>query len=64
METVNTALIIGGAIVTILGVLAFFNPIFTKVINFPGGPRLKAVGTMIIGVILIIAGLIVDFSKG
>jgi hypothetical protein len=60
MSIVNTILIVVGVIVTLIGILSFFNPVIAKLINFPGGPKLKAVGAMIIGIILLIIGLIID----
>jgi len=61
MEIVNITLIIVGLIVTILGIAAFFIPNLTRLINFPGGPKLKAIGSIVIGIIIIIIGLIVKF---
>ena len=62
METVNIILIIVGAIVTLIGIAGFFNPNFTRLINFPGGPKLKAIGAIVIGIIVIILGFIFKFS--
>ena len=61
MGTANIILVIAGVIVTLLGIAAFFNPSFTRIINFPGGPKLKAIGSIIIGVIILIIGLIIKF---
>jgi hypothetical protein len=60
MSIVNTILIVVGAIVVLIGVLAFFNPVIARIINFPGGPKAKAIGAAIIGIILIIIGLIIE----
>ena len=63
MELANTILIIAGVIVVLIGVAAFFNPTFARIINAPGGPRMKAMIAFIVGVILIIIGLIVQISS-
>jgi len=60
MSLVNQVLIIIGAIVALIGILSFINPNFTRIINFPGGPKLKAIGALIIGLILMIIGFIVN----
>ena len=59
METINIVLIIVGAIVSLIGVAAFLNPNFSKLINVPGGPKLKAIVAIIIGLIILITGLII-----
>ena len=59
METINIVLIIVGAIVSLIGVAAFLNPNFSKIINVPGGPKLKAIVAIIIGLIILITGLII-----
>ena len=59
MVDTNTILIIIGAIVTIIGVAGFINPNFTKVINAPGGPRLKAIIAIVAGLIILFVGLLV-----
>jgi len=59
METINIVLIIVGAIVSLIGVAAFINPNFSKLINVPGGPKLKAIVAIIIGLIILITGLII-----
>jgi len=58
METINIVIIIVGAIVSLIGIAAFLNPNFAKLINVPGGPKLKAVIALIIGLIILIYGLI------
>ena len=60
MSIVNTILIVVGVIVIIIGILAFFNPVIARLINFPGGPKIKAIGATIIGIILIIIGYIIE----
>ncbi len=58
MSTVNIVLIIAGLFALITGIAAFFNPSFTRIINFPGGPKLKATAAIIAGLIIIIVGLV------
>ena len=58
MDTVNIILLIAGAIVILLGVLAFFYPNLARWINAPGGPRLKSIIALIVGIVLIIIGLL------
>jgi len=59
MDTVNIILLISGAITILFGMGAFFNPNLAKWINAPGGPRLKATITTIVGIILIIISFII-----
>ena len=63
MEIANTIIIIVGIITLLFGVAAFFNPNFTRLINAPGGPKLKAIIAMIAGIILIIVSLIYNFPN-
>ena len=63
MEIANTIIIVVGIITLLFGVIAFFNPNFTRLINAPGGPKLKAIIAMIAGIILIIVSLIYNFPK-
>jgi hypothetical protein len=58
MESINILIIIVGAIVSLIGLAAFLNPNFAKLINVPGGPKLKAIVALIIGLIILIYGLI------
>jgi hypothetical protein len=57
METANTVMIIVGALLTLLGALTIFIPNLTRIINVPGGPKLKAIVSIIIGLILIFVGI-------
>jgi TRAP-type C4-dicarboxylate transport system permease small subunit len=57
----NIILLIAGLIVTLFGVGAFFNPNLSRWINAPGGPRLKALIALIIGVMLIMLSFIIKF---
>ena len=45
-------------ILGLIGIAAFLNPNFAKLINVPGGPRLKAMVALIVGLIIMIYGLI------
>ena len=60
MDTTNTIVVIVGLIVLLFGIAAFFNPNWARWINFPGGPRLKAIAALIIGIIIIIIGFILQ----
>ena len=61
MEITNIILIVVGAIVTLIGIATFFNPNFARIINAPGGPRIKAIVALIAGIILIMVGLVAQF---
>ena len=63
MDFANTILIVAGAIVILFGAAAFFNPSFTRWINAPGGPRLKAIIAIVMGVILVVVSLIVKIPN-
>jgi hypothetical protein len=58
MGIANIITIILGVIVIIIGIAAFLNPNFTRIINAPGGPRLKAIIALIAGIIITIFGLL------
>ena len=58
METINIAIIIVGVIISLIGIATFLNPNFAKLINVPGGPRLKAMVALVVGLIILIYGLI------
>ena len=60
MGLANTILIIIGIIVIIIGLATFINPNFSRLINAPGGPRLKAIIALIAGAILLLVGLIIQ----
>jgi len=63
MALTNTILIVVGIIVIFIGLAVFINPNFSRLINAPGGPRLKASIAMIIGVILFIIGLVIQLPS-
>ena len=53
----GAALMIGvGILVSILGILAFFIPALTKIVNFPGNERTKALVALIVGIIISVIG--------
>ncbi len=60
METVNIILLVSGAIVLLFGIGAFLNPNIARLINAPGGPRLKAIIALIVGIILVIVSFIYE----
>ncbi len=60
METANIFFFLIGIIVMLFGLVGFFNPNWTRWINFPGGPRLKAIAALIGGTIFIIIGVLID----
>jgi len=63
MEAVNIILIIVGLIVLLFGIGTFLNPNFARLINAPGGPRLKAVIAIVVGIIIMILSLIYRFPN-
>jgi hypothetical protein len=62
METINIVLIIVGALLTLLGALTIFIPNLSRIINVPGGPKLKAIVLIIIGLILIVVGISIQLK--
>ncbi len=60
MELANTIVTIVGAIVLLFGIGAFLNPNIARLINAPGGPRLKAIIATIIGIILVVIAFIIE----
>ena len=57
MEMINIIVSIVGIIVIIIGIITFLNPNFAKLINAPGGPAIKAIVAIIVGIIILIYGL-------
>jgi hypothetical protein len=57
MGITNMIIIIVGIIVIIIGLAAFLNPNFARIINAPGGPKLKATIALVVGIIMILFGL-------
>lgn len=64
MSVTNTIMMVVGVIVILIGVLAFFNPVITRIINAPGGPKLKAVVAIIVGIIILAIGLLIELPGG
>jgi len=60
METINLILLVAGIIGLLFGIGAFLHPNLARWINAPGGPRLKATVSTIVGIILIIIALLVE----
>ena len=60
MEIVNTIFLIIGILVLAIGMIAFINPAFTRWINAPGGPKVKALVAAISGIIFIILAFIIE----
>jgi hypothetical protein len=63
MGLTNTILIVIGIIVIIIGLATLINPNFSRLINAPGGPRLKATIALIIGAIIIFIGFIIQIPS-
>jgi hypothetical protein len=62
MELVNLIFILIGILTALIGAISYFVPNVSRLINFPGGPRLKASVAIIAGIILIIIGLFVEIQ--
>ena len=62
MEIANIILLISGIIAVLFGIGAFLNPNLARWINAPGGPVIKAIVATITGIILIIVGLVIQFT--
>ena len=60
MTTTNYILIVLGVAVAVLGVLSIFFPNLTRIINAPGGQRLKSAVAIITGLIIFFIGLLVE----
>ena len=63
MALTNIVLIIVGIIVIIIGLTAIINPNFSRLINFPGGPILKAGVAIIVGIIILIISVIIELPS-
>ena len=55
----NTLLMIIGIIPILIGIGTFLNPNISRFINLPGSAATKAIGSIIVGLILILIGLFV-----
>ncbi|MGD2250058.1 MAG: hypothetical protein PVF58_16760 [Candidatus Methanofastidiosia archaeon] len=51
-----TSLIVVGILLILLGVLALFIPSIARLISLPGNEKIKAIATIIAGIIVIVAG--------
>jgi hypothetical protein len=60
MNIANSIFLVTGTFVILIGLAGFINPNWTRWINFPGGPRLKSIGAIIIGVILVIVSFAIE----
>lgn len=60
MNIGNTIILIIGAIIILFGIGAFLYPNLSRWINAPGGPKLKAIISIIVGIILILISFIVE----
>jgi hypothetical protein len=49
-----------GIMVVLLGVIALFLPGLTRIINIPGNEKIKAIGAIIVGIIIASLGYIYD----
>ncbi|MBU7022524.1 MAG: hypothetical protein HXS40_00025 [Theionarchaea archaeon] len=55
MESV-TVLIGIGIFLIILGIVALFIPAIARVINIPGNEKIKSIGVIIVGIIMLLLG--------
>jgi len=62
MAIPNLILIIVGAIIVLLGIGTLLNPNIERLINLPGGATVKALISLVIGVIIIIMGFVVNIA--
>ena len=60
MNLFNYIMLATAVFTLIIGLLGFLNPNWTRLINFPGGPRLKAIAALVTGIILLLVGLLVN----
>ena len=62
MGVTNTILIITGVIVILIGIGTWFNPNLARFINAPGNPQMKGLIAAIVGVIILLVGLLIQFQ--
>jgi hypothetical protein len=60
MSITNYILTIIGGIVTLIGILSIFYPGLTKIINVPGGERMKSIIAIISGLVIVTIGLVFE----
>lgn len=63
MTITNYILIIVGVFVALLGILSIFFPGLTRVINAPGGARVRSIIAIVIGLIILMIGSIVELPS-
>jgi hypothetical protein len=63
MDMTNIIMIFVGIIVIVIGIVGFINPNFTRLINAPGSPRLKAIIAIVIGIVILFIGLIIQIPS-
>ena len=58
-----TPIMIGiGIILVIVGIAALFIPALTRLINFPGNERIKALVVIVVGIIFSVVGYLYTFE--
>ena len=60
MTITNYILIIVGGLVALVGILSIFFPGLTRIINAPGGERIKSIIAIIIGLIIFLIGIVIE----
>ena len=60
MAISNLILIIVGGIIVILGIGTLINPNIDRFINLPGGAAVKAIVSLVVGVVIIIMGFVIS----
>jgi len=60
MTITNYILIIIGGLVALVGILSIFFPGLTRIINTPGGERIKSIIAIVIGLILLLIGIVIE----
>ena len=62
MAIPNLILIVAGAIIVLLGIGTLLNPNIERLINLPGGATVKALVSLVIGIIIMIIGFTMTFN--
>jgi len=60
MTIINYIFLIIGCLIILIGALSIFFPGLTRIINAPGGPRVKSIIAIIVGIIILVVGLIAN----
>ena len=58
MTLTNQIMIVIGVIIILIGIAAFLNPNFARIINAPGGPKIKGIIALTVGIIILLIGLV------